>query len=108
MSPLCRDGEPWDPREEAAGWERAALCRQQCRNGESRAGWCTPGPAASWLRGWVGGTYLRGFGIKKGPEKDNEAKEESSEASSTDMTAIVSRMLRVRAWSGESRSRNVV
>lgn len=61
--------------------------------------------------GSEGGWAVRtcgGFGIKKGPEKDSEAKEESSEASSTDMTAIVSRMLRLRAWSGESRSPNVV
>ena len=53
------------------------------------------------------GRYVpAGLRHPEGARKDNEAKE--IEASSTDMTAIASRMLHVRAWSGESGSQNVV
>ena len=57
----------------------------------------------------VGGRHVpAGLRHQEGAQKGSKAKEERSEASSTNMTATASCTLRVQAWSGESSSRNAV
>lgn len=76
--------------------------------------WGKPSRTMHAWTGWAlaqraGGRYVpAGLRHQEGAGKDNKAKEERSEASSADMTAIASHALRAQAWSGESGSQNAV